>query len=89
MISLFAIMRIFLLPEIIPYYMAYFSLMLKVLLNCAVIIHNLSNRNKDKTSNQRLFCIYRHCVKVCHVISLPMFTLEQAEQIVIILPFTI
>lgn len=48
MISLFAIMRIFLLPEIIPYYMAYFSLMLKVLLNCGVIIHNLSNRNKTK-----------------------------------------
>ena len=41
--------------EIIPYYMANFFLMLKVLSNYAIIKCNLSNRNKDKASNQRLF----------------------------------
>lgn len=40
--------------EIIPSYMTYF-LMLKVLSNYTIIKCNLSNRNLDKTSNQRLF----------------------------------
>lgn len=40
--------------EIIPYYMAFF-LMLKVLSNYTIIKCNLLNRNKDKTSNQKLF----------------------------------
>lgn len=44
-----------LVSEIIPYYMAYFFLILKVLSNYTIIKCNLSNRNKDKTSNQRLF----------------------------------
>lgn len=54
-VSLFTIIRIYAVLRNYTLLHGLFFLMLKVLSNYTIIKCNLSNRNEDKTSNQKLF----------------------------------